>query len=66
MNYLQKLDKEYNQRPIRQILKLPCGCTSIEITRPQDQYVTCPECYKKFLLIWQSKPKIQYYTEREL
>lgn len=49
---LRKIDREYDQRPVRTILKLPCGCTSIEITRPGDQYVVCPSCFHKYLLTW--------------
>lgn len=51
-NPLRELDKEWDKRPVRQILKLPCGCTSVELSRPEDTYVTCPVCYKKFLLIY--------------
>jgi len=49
---MNKLSKEIDKRPIRKILRLPCGHGNVEITRPEDTYVTCPICYKKFLLTW--------------
>ena len=52
MDEIRRLNHEFDIRPIRKILKLPCGHGSIEISRPQDQYVVCDTCYKKFLLIW--------------
>jgi len=60
----RKLNKEFDQRPLRKILKLPCGHGNIEITRPQDQYITCPKCFHKFLLIWSKIAK--YKIEGEL
>ena len=34
------------------IVKLPCGCTSVEITRPGDKYITCPRCGHSYRLTW--------------
>lgn len=45
------------------ILKLPCGHGSVEITKPKDQFVVCPVCYKRFLLIWSKltgRQRIEY------
>jgi len=64
MDEIRRLNREFDIRPVRKILKLPCGHGSIEITRPQDTYITCPNCFKKFLLIYQRKPKI-YWEEPE-
>jgi len=35
-----------------QIVKLPCGCASVEVTKTGDQWLKCPKCQKSFLLIW--------------
>lgn len=51
---LRNLDKEYDVRPQRTIMKLPCGHGKIELTRTSDQYITCGECGKSFLLVWSS------------
>ncbi len=43
------------------IIKLPCCGTSIELERPEDQYITCPNrvCGKRHFLAWSLKPKLQ-------
>lgn len=44
-----------------QIVKLPCGHGNVEIERPEDQWLYCSRCHRKFLLTWspiESKRKI--------
>jgi len=46
---------------INKILKLPCGHVSIQIKdKAEDQYIICPKCMKKFLLVWSLNPKIKW------
>jgi len=42
------------------LVKLVCGCMSIEIKQPRDQVLVCGKCGKKTLLVWQYKPKLVY------
>lgn len=42
-------------------IKLPCGHGFVEILEPKDQIVVCGTCFKRHFLVWQAKPKIQYY-----
>lgn len=44
--------------PIHKILKLPCGHESVEIDKPEDQWVHCSTCHKDFRLVW-SNNKIE-------
>jgi len=53
------LEENYKGTSERKILKLPCGCTSIELDKPQDVFSNCPVCGKPFHLVWQMKPKIR-------
>jgi hypothetical protein len=58
---MRKLDKEFDIHPPKWIIKLPCGHGSVEVTKPEDQYITCGQCLKQFLLVWSKigKHKIQ-------
>ena len=51
---LRNLDKEVDIHPTKTIVKTPCGCGSVEVTKTGDQYIVCAQCGKKFLLIWSS------------
>lgn len=31
---------------------LPCGHGRIEVEKPEDQWITCRDCWRKFLLTW--------------
>ena len=52
MDEMRRLNREFDIRPVRKILKLPCNCTSVEILRPEDTYIVCPVCFKKYLLTY--------------
>ena len=41
-----------NENKRWKIVKLDCCGNNVEITRPEDQYITCPQCFKTHLLIW--------------
>jgi hypothetical protein len=34
------------------VVKLPCGHGSVEITKPEDQWLVCNRCYQSFRLTW--------------
>lgn len=34
------------------VIKMPCGHGSVEITKPEDQWLTCKKCLQSFLLTW--------------
>ncbi len=34
------------------VVKLPCGHGRVEVTKPEDQWLTCTTCLQKFLLKW--------------
>ena len=55
----QLLQESYDQKSQHKILKLPCGCESIELEKPEDVSGACPVCSKPFYLVWQAKPKIR-------
>lgn len=58
--YLKQLLQEgYDQNSSRKVLKLPCGCVSIELLKPEDVSGVCPKCMKPFYLVWQRQPKIR-------
>ena len=48
----QLLQESYDGTTSRKILKLPCGCTSIELEKPQDVQGVCLVCMKPFYLVW--------------
>lgn len=44
------------------VLKLPCGHADLEIRdKREDQYITCPVCFKKFVLYWKPMEKMKIY-----
>jgi len=47
------------------IVKLPCGCTSIEVIKPTDQLLICPRCKKKFYLTWTMRDQAKKIKEIE-
>lgn len=55
----QLLDESYKQESKHHVVKLPCGCTSIELDKPQDVSGMCNICFKPFQLIWQRQPKFR-------
>ena len=56
----QILDDNYSgSTKQRYITKLPCGCTSIELEKPEDISGVCPVCNKPFYLVWQRQPKFK-------
>lgn len=58
--YLKSLLQEsYTQESKHYVVKLPCGCTSIELDKPQDCSGICNICGKAFQLIWQRQPKFR-------
>jgi hypothetical protein len=42
----------YNQREKTKhtVITLPCHKVKVEILKPEDQYLECPTCHKKYLL----------------
>lgn len=59
--YLHNLLQEsYKGESKHKILKLPCNCTSIELSKPEDVRGVCPVCYKPFYLVWSKvAPKLR-------
>lgn len=59
--YLRQLLQEtYTGESKHKILKLPCGCMSIELDKPEDKSGVCPKCLKPFYLVWSKvNPKIK-------
>jgi len=49
---IKKILNEREHPPKRTIVKLPCGHSSVEITKPRDTLFTCPVCMKRFALTW--------------
>ena len=58
---IRKLMREWDSAKGDQhkVVKLPCCGTSVEILRPEDQILWCPQCAKRHALIWQRRPKLQ-------
>lgn len=47
-------------KPVK-VLKLPCGHASIQIKdKAEDQYIVCPKCLKKYVLVWSLNPKLKW------
>lgn len=66
----QPQDKEQYQKQLREdearsriskMLKLPCCGAMIELRRPGDQFVLCPndKCMKRSLITWSLNPTIK-------
>lgn len=53
----QLLQEDYNQESKHYVLRLPCEHGSIELDKPQDVYVQCNICFKKFHLLWSAVNK---------
>lgn len=54
-------EKLRNRKYPIQIVKLPCGHMSVEIDKPEDKYIQCKYCAKKFVLTWSKiKPKLEW------
>lgn len=62
MSQLDEQIKKMMQPPKKgYITKLPCCGVNIELQRTGDQYIECPECHKKMLLVWSMlNKKFQY------
>lgn len=49
----ERMHEQQNQRSKIQhyTVKLPCSCDmSVEIQRPEDQYIECTNCHRKWLM----------------
>lgn len=59
----ERADKKGSDK--RTVIRLECCGSSIELLRPEDQYVTCPnvKCRKQHLVIWSLRPKVQSRLE---
>lgn len=55
----QLLNESYQQESSHKVVQLPCGCTSIELDKPQDVSGLCPVCTKPFYLVWSLNPKFR-------
>lgn len=48
------------------ILKLPCGHGNVQVTdKKQSQYITCPKCFKHFVLIWEELEKMKIMESKK-
>ena len=45
------------------VVQLSCCGTSVEITERRDQYLTCPTCGKRHVLLWSLNPKLRSETD---
>ena len=62
---MSQLDEQIKQimkpKPKGYITKLPCCGVNIELFNTGDQYIVCPECGKKMILVWSMlNKKFQY------
>lgn len=53
-SYLKNILKELDSgnAPNRRVVKLPCKDVTVEMGKPEDQYIKCPVCNKAFLITW--------------